>query len=108
MRESFTVTSQAVSGGFRYALVSLTHTPVRGPYLLERTNLLTGAVDKGPRFSLGNLTLGTGRLWIYGESRTQPGVIEVDPRTLSRIRSISLPEARTPNPWVAVAAEPPG
>jgi hypothetical protein len=106
MRESFTVTSQAISGGSRYALVSLTHTPVRGPYLLERRNLRTGQVDKGPRFSFGNLAIGAGRLWIYGAARTQPDLIEVDPRTLRRIRSISLPQAPTLNPWIAVTAGP--
>jgi outer membrane protein assembly factor BamB len=106
MRESSTVTSQAISGGFRYALVSLTHTPIRGPYLLERTNLRTGHVDKGPRYPFGNLSIGSGQLWIYGAIRTQPGVIKVDPQTLNRIRSISLPKAPTANPWIAVRAGP--
>lgn len=106
MHESFTVTSQAINGGFRYALVSLTRTPIRGPYLLERTNLRTGQVDKGPRYAFENLVIGAGRLWIYGAARTQPGVIEVDPRTLRRIRSISLPQAPTVNPWIAVTAGP--
>lgn len=77
MAESPTVTSQAIVGGLRYALVSLTHTPVRGPYLLERTELATGRVAKGPRFAYGNLTLAAGRLWIYGASARGGTAIEV-------------------------------
>lgn len=106
MRESFTVTSQTISGDFRYALVSLTHTPIRGPYLLERRNLRTGGLAKGSHYPFGNLTIAAGRLWIYGAAGTRPGLIEIDPRTLRCVRSITLPRASSPNPWIAITPGP--
>src|SRR5690349_21086012 len=50
--EGVMVSSPVVTGGFLYALISQTHTPARGPYRIERTNLRSGVVRTSPRFSV--------------------------------------------------------
>jgi len=106
VREGLTVAGQAVSTGFLYALISETHTPIRGPYRLERTNLHTGTMRKGPTFSLGYLAVAAGRLWLSGASGRQVRVLEVDPRSLTAVRSIVLPREAAGSTRVAVAAGP--
>jgi len=81
------------AAGAAYALISRTHTPMRGPYVLECTELRTGSVHIGPVFSVGSLTAASGYLWVYGAPRpgSQPVISQVNPATLARIRSIPLP-----------------
>src|SRR5438874_7336300 len=86
-REGVMVSSPVVSGGFVYALISQTHTPARGPYRLERTNLRSGFVRTGPRFSVGRLAFASGYLWVSGASGSRLRVLEVDPRSLRVVRS---------------------
>jgi hypothetical protein len=89
-REGVMVSSPVVSGGFVYALISQTHTPARGPYRLERTNLRSGVVRTGPRFAVGKLALASGHLWVSGASGFRLCVFEVDPRSLRVVRSLRL------------------
>lgn len=114
-RESLTerVSDQAVdpAADVAYALVSRMSTPIRGPYVLECTELRTGVVRTGPTFPVGHLTLASGYLWVYGAagSGSHPRVSQVDPRNLNLIRSIHLPAVPAPvYPTVAVAAGPGG
>ncbi len=80
--------------GVVYALISRTHTPMRGPYVLECTELRTGSVRNGPVFLVGSLTTVSGYLWVYGEPRpdAQPVISQASPATLARIRSVPLPQ----------------
>lgn len=77
-------------------LISRTSTPMRGPYVLECTEMRTGSVHKGPVFRVGNLTAVAGYLWVYGAPGPgwQPVISQVNPATLARIRSIPLPQER--------------
>jgi hypothetical protein len=107
------VSDQAVNPGtaVAYALISRTHSPVRGPYVLECTVLRTGMVRKGPALPVGHLAIASGYLWVYGAagSGSQPRVSQVDLRSLHLIRSIRLPAVPAPNyPTVAAAAGPGG
>jgi hypothetical protein len=79
--------------GAAYALISRTNTPVRGPYILQCTQLRTGSVHEGPSFLVGSLAAASGYLWVYGASRpgAQPVVYQVNPASLARIRAITLP-----------------
>jgi hypothetical protein len=79
--------------GAEYALISRAGTPMRGPYVLECTDLRTGAVYQGPTFPGGNLTFASGYLWVYAAPGpgSRPVVGQVSPLTLARIRSIRLP-----------------
>jgi hypothetical protein len=81
------------SAGAAYALISLTGTPIRGPYVLECTQLRTGSVHEGPGFPVGSLTIASGYLWVYGasEPRARPVVYQVNPASLARVRAIALP-----------------
>jgi hypothetical protein len=76
-----------------FLLDSKTNTPVRGPWVLCRINLETGAVRPGPTFPGGGLAMASGRLWIYGTPGpgSLPAVTEVNPLTLQRVRAIPLP-----------------
>jgi hypothetical protein len=76
-----------------YLLASKTNTPVRGPWVLCRISLATGAVRLGPTFPVGGLTMASGYLWVFSTSlaRAQPVVSQVDPATLQRVRAIRLP-----------------
>jgi hypothetical protein len=105
--EGVMISNPVVSGGFLYALISQTHTPARGPYRLERTNLRSGVVRTGPRFSVGRLTVASGYLWVSGTSGSRLRVFEVDPHTLRVVRSLRL-SAVPSYGLFAVAAGPAG
>lgn len=79
--------------GAVFLLASQTNTPVRGPWVLCRISLATGAVRRGPTFPVGGLSMASGHLWAYSTSgaKAQPVVTEVDPATLQRVRAIRLP-----------------
>jgi len=65
---------------------------MRGPWALSRISLRTGSRRHGPRFDVGGITLAAGYLWIYGVPRiSSPVAWQVDPATLARVRSITLP-----------------
>jgi hypothetical protein len=80
------------AAGAVFLLASKTNTPVRGPWVLCRISLATGAVRLGPTFPVGGLTMASGYLWAYSTSggRAKPVVSEVDPATLRRVRAIRL------------------
>jgi len=100
------------AAGAVFLLASKTNTPVRGPWVLCRISLATGAVRLGPTFPVGGLTMASGYLWIYSTSgaKAQPVVSEVDPATLQRVRAIRLPSVPANfGGWpVAVTAGPAG
>jgi hypothetical protein len=105
------ISGQAVSPttGVAYALVSKTHTPMRGPYVLECTDLRTATVRKGPVFGVGQVAIASGYLWVYGAagSGSQPRVSQVGLRNLAVVRSIRLPAVPALNyPVMALAAGP--
>lgn len=81
------------AAGAVFLLVSKTNTPVRGPWVLCRISLATGAVRLGPTFPVGGLAMASGYLWVYGAPGPgfQPVVTEVNPVTLQRVRPIRLP-----------------
>jgi hypothetical protein len=115
MRESIveSISSQVVdpAAGAVYLLVSKTNTPVRGPWVLCRINLLSGAARQRPTFPAGSLTLASGYLWVYGAPGpgSPPVVTEVNPLTGLRVRLIPLaiPPASFGEVPVAVTAGPP-
>jgi len=97
LRES---TVEAIGGqvaapatGAVFVLASKTNTPVRGPWVLCRISLATGAVRRGPTYAAGGLTMASGYLWVYSAAgvRAQPIVSQVSAVTLDRLRSIRLP-----------------
>ena len=100
------------AAGAVFLLASKTNTPVRGPWVLCRLSLATGAVRRGPAFPGGGLTMASGYLWAYSASgtRAQPVVSEVDPVTLEPVRVIRLPAvpATFGGVPVAVTAGPAG
>jgi hypothetical protein len=100
--------NQAVSGGFLFAMVSLTNTPERGPYRLVRTTLATRAVRKGSLFRLPDVAVASGRLWITGSEHGLPRAIEVDPKSLRAIRAIRFSHGYGAYPFVDVAQGPAG
>jgi hypothetical protein len=99
LRESIveSISSQFLdpAAGAVYLLVSKTIPTVRGPWVLCRINLLSGATRLGPTFPVGSLTLASGYLWVYGASGpgSPPVVTEVNPLTMLRVRLIPLPTA---------------
>jgi outer membrane protein assembly factor BamB len=108
VHEPLTIPNQTISGQSLYELNSQTNTPARGPYLLKRVNLRNGAVQKGPLFTIGNLAVADGRLWVFGSIGKQPHLIEVNPQKLSVRRVIPLPKATTNFPWLAIGTGPNG
>jgi hypothetical protein len=116
LRESIVeaIANQVVdpAAGAVFLLASKTNTPVRGPWVLCRISLATGAVRLGPTFPAGGLTMASGYLWAYSApgARAQPVVTEVDPVTLQRVRAIRLPSvpATFGGVPVAVTAGPAG
>jgi hypothetical protein len=82
-----------LAGGTVFLLASKTTTPVRGPWVLCRISLATGAARSGPTVPGGGLTLASGYLWAYSapRARAQPVVSQVNPLTLERARTIRLP-----------------
>jgi hypothetical protein len=80
-----------------YALVPRIASPAGpvGPYRLQRTDLATGAVRKGPEFTVTSLTLAAGYLWVFGDApagrnHSRLLVYQVNPATLAVIRSRQL------------------
>ena len=72
-----------------------------GPFALDRIDLTSGAVTKGPVFPFSSLSFDQGYLWILGQTRIgrHPGVPElcqVDPQTLRLVHQIRL---AAPSPW---------
>jgi hypothetical protein len=96
------------TAGVSYTLISRTSTPMRGPYVLECTELRTRSVRKGFVFRGGNLTAVAGYLWVYGTPGPgwQPVISQVNPVTLARIRSIPLPPEQASFGGAAFAAGP--
>ncbi|HEX3455040.1 MAG TPA: hypothetical protein VHS03_10465 [Gaiellaceae bacterium] len=95
--------SQAVSGGFFYSLVSQ-RPGGHGPFVLERTSMATGVVQKKRRVSFDDLSVASGRLWLSHSCARQQELVEVDPQQLARILMIALPRASTRCPSLAVAS----
>jgi hypothetical protein len=97
LRESMVelIADQVVDPAARavFLLVSETNTPARGPWVLCRISLGTGAVRLGPTFAGGGLAVASGRLWVYSTPGrgSRPAVSEVDPVTLQRVRPVPLP-----------------
>ena len=100
--------NQVVSRGFLFAMVSLTNTPERGPYRLVRTTLATRTIHKGPLFSLPNVAVASGHLWITGSQHGLPRAIEVDPKSLRTIRAIRFSHGYGADPFVQVTPGPAG
>jgi hypothetical protein len=98
-----------------YSLVSETTTPEQGPYRLERTDLTDDSVERGPLFLQDSLAFLDGDLWVFGavtmssgRPTTQAQGYEVDPETLSVIRTLPLPPAMPADGIMALAAGPEG
>ena len=74
-----------------YTLVSRTQAPATGPYLLQATDLRTGAVRHGQSYPLAQLSLVSGYLWVSGwpAAGTAPVLGQVDLGTLRTVRSVS-------------------
>ena len=100
------------AAGTVFLLASKTNTPVRGPWVLCRISLTTGAVRLGATFPVGGLTMASGYLWAFSASgaRALPVVSQVQPLTLQRVRVIRLPSvpANYGGVPVAVTAGPAG
>jgi hypothetical protein len=84
-----------------------------GPYRLQRTDLATGAVRKGPQFTVTRLTLAAGYLWVSGDAAAGRNhsrllVYQVNPRTLAVIRSRQLRRKVLYSPEVTVTPGPRG
>lgn len=72
-----------------YALVA--KAPVTaGPYVLQATDLRTGAVRRGESYPLAQLSLVAGYLWVSGAG-TPPVLRQVGLGTLRTVRSVSPP-----------------
>jgi hypothetical protein len=103
-----------LAAGGAYALVSETTSPERGPYRLERTDLATHLTRLGPAFSVSELTLVAGHLWVFGVVGAGPtssshfAACDVDPVALSVIRELALPSARPAIGAMALADGPDG
>jgi hypothetical protein len=112
LQQPLALSSQAISGNCVYELISRTTGPVRGPYRLERIDLRSGRVQKGPLFSVGDLSIDAGKIWIFGvaggPARAVPRLVEVDPRRLTVTRTISLPRVPAGFQSVVVTAGPGG
>ena len=78
------------AAGAVFLLVPKTNTPVRGPWVLCRISLATGAVRLGPTIPAGGLTMAAGYLWVYSASEpgSPPVVTEINPLTMQSVRPI--------------------
>jgi hypothetical protein len=90
-REQMAAQVVDLRAGADYALVA-SRASVQGTYRLQRTDLATGAVRKGPVFPVSSLTMAAGYLWVSGAvpagSRDSSLLLyQVNPRTLTVIRS---------------------
>jgi hypothetical protein len=74
-----------------YTLVSRTQAPANGPYVLQATDLRTGTVRQGESYSLAQLSLVSGYLWVSGwPSAGKPAVLaQIHPGTLHTVRSVA-------------------
>jgi hypothetical protein len=81
------------AAGALYLLASETIRPARGPWVLCRISLRTGAVRLGPTFPVGSLAEASGYLWVYSAPGpgSQPAISQVNPATLAVVRPIALP-----------------
>ena len=97
LRESVveSISGQLVDPAARavFLLVSKTNRPVRGPWVLCRISLATGAVRLGPTLPAGGLTMAAGYLLVYSASGpgSPPVVTEINPLTMQSVRPIPLP-----------------
>jgi hypothetical protein len=97
LRESVveSISAQLVdpAAGAVFLLVPKTNTPVRGPWVLCRISLATGAVWLGPTLPAGGLTMAAGYLWVYSASGpgSPPVVTEINPLTMQSVRPIPVP-----------------
>jgi len=103
------------AGNDAYALVSETTAPEQGPYRLQRTDLVDHRVQDGPLFPQSSLAFLAGDLWVFGAvdmgsvgPSTQAQAYEVDSGTLSVVRTLTLPPARSADASMALAAGPEG
>jgi hypothetical protein len=91
--ESIYIASQVFDPGtgVLYTLVSRTRAPANGRYVLQATDLRTGAVRRGESYPVAQLSLVSGYLWVSGwPSAGMPPVLgQVDPETLRTVRSVS-------------------
>ena len=91
--ESIDVASQVFDpvADVLYTLVSRTQAPANGPYVLQATDLRTGAVRRGESYSLAQLSLMSGYLWVSGwpAPGAPPVLGQIDPGTLRTVRSVS-------------------
>jgi hypothetical protein len=91
--ESSYVRSQVFDPGtdVLYTLASSTHAPANRPYVLQATDLRTGAMRQGQSYALDQLSLVSGYLWVSGwPAAGTPAVLgEVDPLTLRTVRSVT-------------------
>jgi len=87
------VTSQVFDPGtdVLYALVSRTQAWANGPYVLQATDLRTGAVRRGESYPLARLSLVSGYLWVSGwpAAGTPPVLGQIDPETLRTVRWVA-------------------
>ncbi len=74
-----------------YTLVSRTQASANGSYVLQATDLRTGAVRRGDSYPLARLSLVSGYLWVSGwpSAGTPPVLGQVDPETLRTVRLVS-------------------
>jgi hypothetical protein len=74
-----------------YTLMPMTQAPATGRYVLQATDLRTGAVRRGESYPLAQLSLVSGYLWVSGWpiAGTPPVLGQVDPETLRTVRSVS-------------------
>jgi hypothetical protein len=91
--ESIAIRSQVFDAGtdVLYTLVSNRQAPANGPYVLQATDLRTGAMRRGQPYPLDQLSLVSGYLWASGwPTAGTPAVLaQVDPRTLRTVRSVT-------------------
>lgn len=82
--------------------------------VLERTDLSTGALYIGPTFPLGDLAVADDAVWVFGTvgysspPPLQYVACEVDPVTLSVIKSVSLPSPAHVTGSMAICTGPEG
>ena len=93
------------AAGVLYALVQGTPARAGGPWVLQATNVRTGAVRQGGSYPVTGLSLASGYLWVDGwpAAGTPPVLREVSPGTLRTVRSVSIPGAY----WATVVAAGP-
>jgi len=93
-----------------YVLAATGNAPAGGPWMLRRIDLRTGSQRRGPSFRVSDITMAAGYLWIYGipSASSSPVIWQIDPATMTRVRSIRLAPLppRFPGPGPAITAGP--